>query len=243
MSKSRGNVVNPDDVVLEYGADSLRLYEMFMGPFRDSKTWNTSGIEGVHRFLARTWRLVIGLPQSDGSFKDGTLVTDDEPTLEQLRTLHKCIAKVTEEIESTRFNTGISGMMEFVNAAYKWNNQPRGIIEPFVLLLSPYAPHMAEELWSRLGHPNSLAYESFPKANPDYLKNTTIVLPVQINGKTRGTIEVEEGCSEDDAFVLASQDDKLRKYLDGQSIKKRIYVPGKILNVILDRTNVKVTTK
>ncbi|KAG7615156.1 Methionyl/Valyl/Leucyl/Isoleucyl-tRNA synthetase anticodon-binding [Arabidopsis thaliana x Arabidopsis arenosa] len=243
MSKSRGNVVNPDDVVLEYGADSLRLYEMFMGPFRDSKTWNTSGIEGVHRFLARTWRLVIGLSQSDGSFKDGTLVTDDEPTLEQLRTLHKCIAKVTEEIESTRFNTGISGMMEFVNAAYKWNNQPRGIIEPFVLLLSPYAPHMAEELWSRLGHPNSLAYESFPKANPDYLKNTTIVLPVQINGKTRGTIEVEEGCSEDDAFVLASQDDKLRKYLDGQSIKKRIYVPGKILNVILDRTNVKVTTK
>ncbi|KAG7552949.1 Leucine-tRNA ligase [Arabidopsis thaliana x Arabidopsis arenosa] len=243
MSKSRGNVVNPDDVVLEYGADSLRLYEMFMGPFRDSKTWNTSGIEGVHRFLARTWRLVIGLPQSDGSFKDGTIVTDDEPTLEQLRTLHKCIAKVTEEIESTRFNTGISGMMEFVNAAYKWNNQPRRIIEPFVLLLSPYAPHMAEELWSRLGHPNSLAYESFPKANPDYLKNTTIVLPVQINGKTRGTIEVEEKCSEDDAFVLASQDEKLRKYLDGQSIKKRIYVPGKILNVILDRTNVKVATK
>nr|VDC91623.1 unnamed protein product [Brassica oleracea] len=243
MSKSRGNVVNPDDVVSEYGADSLRLYEMFMGPFRDSKTWNTSGIEGVHRFLARTWRLVIGSPLSDGSFKDGTVVTDDEPTLEQLRSLHKCIAKVTEEIESTRFNTGISGMMEFVNAAYKWNNQPRGIIEPFVLLLSPYAPHMAEELWSRLGHSSSLAYESFPKANPDYLKDTTIVLPVQINGKTRGTIEVEEGCSEDDAFALASQDKKLEKYLDGQSIKKRIYVPGKILNVILDKTNVKVTTK
>lgn len=243
MSKSRGNVVNPDDVVSEYGADSLRLYEMFMGPFRDSKTWNTSGIEGVHRFLARTWRLVIGSPLSDGSFKDGTVVTDDEPTLEQLRSLHKCIAKVTEEIESTRFNTGISGMMEFVNAAYKWNNQPTGIIEPFVLLLSPYAPHMAEELWSRLGHSSSLAYESFPKANPDYLKDTTIVLPVQINGKTRGTIEVEEGCSEDDAFALASQDKKLEKYLDGQSIKKRIYVPGKILNVILDKTNVKVTTK
>ncbi|KAF3544942.1 hypothetical protein DY000_02003195 [Brassica cretica] len=243
MSKSRGNVVNPDDVVLEYGADSLRLYEMFMGPFRDSKTWNTSGIEGVHRFLARTWRLVIGSPLSNGSFKDGTVVTDDEPTLEQLRSLHKCIAKVTEEIESTRFNTGISGMMEFVNAAYKWSNQPRGIIEPFVLLLSPYAPHMAEELWSRLGHSSSLAYENFPKANPGYLKDTTIVLPVQINGKTRGTVEVEEGCSEDDAFALASQDKKLEKYLDGQSIKKRIYVPGKILNVILDKTNVKVTTK
>ncbi|KAF8087470.1 hypothetical protein N665_0584s0004 [Sinapis alba] len=215
MSKSRGNVVNPDDVVLEYGADSLRLYEMFMGPFRDSKTWNTSGIEGVHRFLARTWRLVIGSPQSDGSFKDGTVVTDDEPTLEQLRSLHKCIAKVTEEIESTRFNTGISGMMEFVNAAYKWNNQPRGIIEPFVLLLSGIRG----------------VYRLLEtSANP-------------INGKTRGTIEVEEGCSEDEAFALASQDKKLEKYLDGQLIKKRIYVPGKILNVILDRTNVKVTTK
>ncbi|XP_010529456.1 PREDICTED: leucine--tRNA ligase, chloroplastic/mitochondrial [Tarenaya hassleriana] len=243
MSKSRGNVVNPDDVVLEYGADSLRLYEMFMGPFRDSKTWSTSGIEGVHRFLARTWRLIVGLPSSDGSFKDGTVVTDEEPTLEQLRSLHKCIAKVTEEIEGTRFNTGISAMMEFVNAAFKWNSQPRAIIEPYVLLLSPYAPHMAEELWSRLGHHSSLAYEPFPEANPIYVKDTTIVLPVQINGKTRGTIEIEEGCSEEDAFVLASSDQKLSKYLDGQSIKKRIYVPGKILNVILNQKNVKVATK
>lgn len=243
MSKSRGNVVNPDDVVLEYGADSLRLYEMFMGPFRDSKTWNTSGIEGVHRFLARTWRLIVGLPLTDGTFKDGTVVTNDDPTMEQLRALHKCIAKVTEEIEGTRFNTGISAMMEFLNAAYKWAKHPRSIIEPFVLLLSPYAPHMAEEIWSRLGHSNSLAYEPFPQANPTYLKDSTIVLPVQINGKMRGTIQIEEGCTEEDAFILASQDEKLSKYLDGQSVKKRIYVPGKILNVILDRKNVKVGLK
>ncbi|KAJ7946327.1 Leucine--tRNA ligase [Quillaja saponaria] len=204
MSKSRGNVVNPDDVVSEYGADSLRLYEMFMGPFRDSKTWNTSGIE------------------------------------EQLRSLHKCIAKVTEEIEGTRFNTGISAMMEFINAAYKWDKHPRSIIETFILLLSPYAPHVSEELWSRLGYSKSLAFEPFPKANPAYLKDSTIVLPVQINGKTRGTIQVEDICTEEDAFSLALKDEKVSKYLDGKSIKKRIYVPGKILNVILDRQNIKV---
>lgn len=239
MSKSRGNVVNPDDVVTEYGADSLRLYEMFMGPFRDSKTWNTSGIEGVHRFLGRTWRLIVGSSLPNGTFKGGTLVTDEEPTLQQLRALHNCIAKVTEEIEGTRFNTGISAMMEFINAAYKWDKHPRKIIEPFILLLSPYAPHMSEELWFRLGHSISLAYESFPKANPDYLKDSTIVLPIQINGKTRGTIQVEEGCSEEEAFKLAFLDEKLSKFLDGKSIKKRIYVPGKILNVILDRQNIK----
>ncbi|KAA8515538.1 hypothetical protein F0562_018851 [Nyssa sinensis] len=240
MSKSRGNVVNPDDVVSEYGADSLRLYEMFMGPLRDSKTWNTSGIEGVHRFLGRAWRLIVGSPLPNGTFRDGTVAIDDKPSLEQLRCLHKCINKVAEEIEGTRFNTGISAMMEFVNAAYKWDKLPRSIIEAFVLLLSPYAPHMAEELWLRLGHSDSLAYEAFPKANPTYLKESTVVLPVQINGKTRGTIQVEETCTEEDAFKLASLDQKLSKYLDGKTIKKRIFVPGKILNIILDPQNVKV---
>lgn len=239
MSKSRGNVINPDDVVSEYGADSLRLYEMFMGPFRDSKVWNTGGIEGVHRFLGRTWRLIVGQPSSNGEFRDGTVTTNDEPTMEQLRSLHKCIDKVTEEIEGTRFNTGISAMMEFINAAYKWDKHPRVIIEAFVLLLAPYAPHMAEELWFRLGHTKSLAYEPFPQANPSYLKDSSIVLPVQINGKTRGTVQVEEACTEEDAFRLASLDEKLSKYLDGKTIKKRIFVPGKILNVILGPQNVK----
>ncbi|CAI9086826.1 OLC1v1020743C1 [Oldenlandia corymbosa var. corymbosa] len=240
MSKSRGNVVNPDDVVLEFGADSLRLYEMFMGPLRDSKPWNTSGIEGVHRFLARAWRLIVGSPLPNGDFKEGTVAIDEEPSAEQLRALHKCIDKVTLEIEATRFNTGISAMMEFINAAYKWEILPRSTAEAFVLLLSPYAPHMAEELWSRLGHSNSLAYEPFPKANPEYLKESTVTLPVQINGKTRGTIQVDKQCSEDEAFRLACTDSKLSKFLDGQRIKKRIYVPGKILNVILDLQKVKV---
>ncbi|KAI3456516.1 hypothetical protein Pfo_013179 [Paulownia fortunei] len=240
MSKSRGNVINPDDVVSQYGADSLRLYEMFMGPFRDSKTWSTSGIDGVHRFLARVWRLIVGSPSVDGKFKVGTVDLDGEPSMEQLRCLHRCINKVTEEIEGTRFNTGISAMMEFTNAAYKWDKLPRLIIEEFVLLLSPYAPHMAEELWSRLGHSNSLAYEPFPKVNPAYLKESTVVLPVQINGKTRGTLQVEKTCTEEDAFKLASLDSKLSKFLAGKTIKKRIFVPGKILNIILDAQSVKV---
>ncbi|KAL6562288.1 hypothetical protein OROGR_003295 [Orobanche gracilis] len=240
MSKSRGNVVNPDDVVLQYGADSLRLYEMFMGPFRDTKTWSTSGIDGVHRFLARVWRLIVGSPTVDGKFKAGTIDLDGDPSIEQLRCLHRCINKVTEEIEGTRFNTGISAMMEFTNAAYKWDKLPRSIVEDFVLLLSPYAPHMAEELWSRLGHSSSLAYEPFPKVNTAYLKEPTVTLPVQINGKTRGTIQVEKACTEEDAFSLASLDSKLSKFLVGKTIKKRIFVPGKILNVILETRNVKV---
>ncbi|KAG6501475.1 hypothetical protein ZIOFF_041356 [Zingiber officinale] len=238
MSKSRGNVINPDDVVSEYGADSLRLYEMFMGPLRDSKTWSTGGIEGVHRFLARIWRLIVGPNLSDGSYSDGSVATDDEPSLDQLRALHRCIAKVTEEIEETRLNTGISAMMEFINAAYKWDDQPKSILEPFVLLLSPFAPHMAEELWFRLGHQESLAYEQFPEAQNEFLKDSSIVLPVQINGKTRGTIIVDESCPEDDAFRLATQDKKLSKYLLGKTIKRKIYVPGRILNVILDQQKV-----
>ncbi|KAL7244249.1 hypothetical protein ACSBR1_016477 [Camellia fascicularis] len=213
MSKSRGNVVKPDDVVFEYGADSLRLYEMFMGPFSSlfisapflHDLSYTGGIEGVHRFLGRVWRLIVGSPLPNGTFRDGTVTIDNEPLLEQLRSLHKCIDKVTEEIEGTRFNTGISAMTEFINAAYKWDKLPRLAIEPFVLLLSPY-----EELWFRLGHSNSLAYEPFLK----------------INGKTRGTIQVEETCTKDDAFKLASIDQKLSKYLDGRNVRKRIYVPN-----------------
>ncbi|KAG0503375.1 hypothetical protein HPP92_003447 [Vanilla planifolia] len=234
MSKSRGNVINPDDVVSEFGADSLRLYEMFIGPLRDSKSWSTGGIEGVHRFLARIWRLIVGSPLPDGSYKDGTIVTDDEPMLYQLQSLHRCIAKVSEEIEETRFNTGISAMMEFINAAYKWDRHPRAVIEPFVLLLSPYAPHMAEEIWFRLGHSRSLAYEQFPEVRSEYLRDSRVVLPVQINGKTRATIMIDEDCSEEEAFRLASLDEKLSRYLLGKTVKKRIYVPRRILNIILE---------
>eukprot|EP00899_Mesostigma_viride_P008088 jgi/Mesvir1/17280/Mv07687-RA.3 len=164
MSKSRGNVINPDDVVARYGADSLRLYEMFMGPLREVKMWSMQGVEGVFRFLGRAWRLVTVTPGGDASSEaaSGCAVTEGPATAEQRRVIHKMIEKVTEEIDNMRFNTAISALMEFVNAATKWEDRPREALEPFVLCLSPMAPHLAEELWSRLGHTNTLAYIPWP---------------------------------------------------------------------------------
>ncbi|BBN06620.1 leucyl-tRNA synthetase [Marchantia polymorpha subsp. ruderalis] len=233
MSKSRGNVINPDDVVTDFGADSLRLYEMFMGPLRDTKVWSTNGVEGVYRFLGRAWRFLVGIPPAEGPYPEGSLVTDGEPSLEQLKILHRCIYRVTDDIEGMRFNTAIAGMMEFLNAASKWRDRPRAIVEPFVLLLSPFAPHIAEELWCRLGHSKSLAYESWPEAKDEYLKEDVHVLPVQMNGKLRGTIEVPAGADEETAFAAAIKSGNFDKFLEGKEIKKKIYVPGRILNLII----------
>eukprot|EP00878_Enallax_costatus_P022863 GHUV01024296.1.p1 GENE.GHUV01024296.1~~GHUV01024296.1.p1 ORF type:complete len:684 (+),score=223.68 GHUV01024296.1:356-2407(+) len=221
MSKSRGNVVNPDDVVTEFGGDSLRLYEMFMGPLRDTKVWSTRGVEGVHRFLARVYR----------AFESG--VTDVEPSREQLRLLHATIKRVTVETEELRFNTAIAAMMEFINGVYKWDNRPRAALEPFVLLLSPYAPHLAEELWSRLGHPQTLAYEPWPECDELLLVVDTINLPVQVNGKMRGTVEVSVSADQPAAVEAAMGLNSVKKFTDGKEIKKVIYVPGKILNLIV----------
>lgn len=220
MSKSRGNVINPDDVVSQYGADSLRLYEMFMGPLRETKVWSTSGVEGVYRFLGRVWRLFQQV--------DAVPATKD-----QLRDLHACIKKVTVETEEMRFNTGISAMMEFVNAAQKWDNRPRECLEAFALLLSPYAPHMAEELWSRLGHSETLAYEGWPVWDEALLVRDTVQLAVQVNGKMRGTVEVAVAAGQDDA--MAAAEEIIAKYSDGKAPKKVIFVPGKILNVVLGK--------
>lgn len=235
MSKSRGNVINPDDIVTEYGADSLRLYEMFMGPLRDTKVWSTNGVEGVHRFLARAWRLLVGQPSLQGTFAKGSVVTDDEPTREQCRALHQCIQKVTEEIEGMRFNTAIAAMMEFINTANKWNNRPKGILETFVLLLSPLAPHLAEELWQRIGHPQTLAYEPWPKVNDDYLKESEVTMAVQVNGKTRGTIQVPPVADEVAALKAALENQALSRHIDEKKIVKKIFVQGKILNLIISK--------
>lgn len=233
MSKSRGNVINPDDIVSEYGADSLRLYEMFMGPLRDVKIWSTNGVEGVHRFLGRAWRLVVGSALPGGGYPEHTLATDGAPSKEQLRALHQCISKVTEEIDNMRFNTAIAAMMEFINVANKWTDRPKEVLEPFVLLLSPLAPHIAEELWCRLGHSQSLAYERWPEANPEYLREDTMTLPVQFNGKTRGTIQVPVGIDQAAALAAVTEDGNFTKFLEGKEIKKTIYVPGRILNLIV----------
>lgn len=232
MSKSRGNVINPDDVVNRYGADSLRLYEMFMGPLEQVKPWSTKGVEGVNRFLNRAWRLFFGEDLEENVFN----LSDDEPSKEQLKTLHEAIKKVSEDIGGLRFNTAISALMIFVNEANQWEGGvPRSVAEPFVKLLSPFAPHIAEEIWSRFGHEESLAYESWPELVEEYLKSDTIDMPVQVNGKVRANITVPAEKSKDKDFVLglAKQQENVERYLDDTTIVKEIFVPGRIVNLVV----------
>ena len=173
MSKSRGNVINPDDIVKEYGADALRLYEMFMGPLTQVKPWSMKGVEGVARFLNRVYRLVVDEETRALSAK----LSDAEPTREQLRALHVAIKKVTGDIEKMEYNTAISAMMIFVNEAQTWDALPRTIVEPFLLILSPFAPHLAEELWNRLGNEDTLAYEPWPVWKEEFLQEKPLKFP------------------------------------------------------------------
>jgi leucyl-tRNA synthetase len=227
MSKSRGNVVNPDDVVARYGADSFRLYEMFMGPLEQVKPWSTNGVDGTWRFLNRVWRLFA---QSDTN----TAATESSATDTQLRALHQTIAKVTDDIEAMRFNTAIAALMEFTNTVNKWDSIPRTIAEPFVLLLAPLAPHIAEELWSILGHSNSLAYEHWPQADEKFLVNETMTIAVQVNGKVRGQIEVAADAAEVAVIAAAKRDENVARHLDGKAIAREIYVPGRIVNLVVE---------
>jgi len=231
MSKSRGNVVNPDDIVTHYGADAFRLYEMFMGPLEQVKPWNTRGVEGTHRFLNRAWRLVAGASADDGA---GTPpLADVELTREQARVLHQTIAKVTEDIEALRFNTAISALMEFTNAAYKWDGVPRAAAEAFVLLLAPLAPHLSEELWQRLGHTESLAYHAWPVADAAFLKADVLEIAVQVNGKVRGKIQVPAEAAEPEVIEIAKADPNVGRHLAGQTVKRAIYVRGRIVNFVV----------
>lgn len=236
MSKSRGNVVNPDDVVYRYGADSLRLYEMFMGPLRETKVWNSKGVEGVHRFLARVYRLIMFggasiSPEDEPSF-NMRHIHDDEPSSEQLKLLHATIKKVSEETEEMRFNTAIAAMMEFVNAAYKWESYPRSVLQDFILLLAPYAPHLAEEMWQSMGASDTLAYEPWPIFNESLLVESSVNLPVQVNGKVRGKIQVPKGCTQEEAMTMAISISSVSKQIEGKDIKKVIFVQDKILNIV-----------
>ena len=230
MSKSRGNVVNPDDIVATYGADSLRLYEMFMGPLEQVKPWSTRSVEGVHRFLARAYRLMV-----DG--ESGALaarIADEEATPEQLRALHATIKKVTEDIEGLRFNTAISAMMEFVNAATKWEHVPTPVAESFVLLLAPFAPHVAEELWQILGHGESLTYAPWPEHDESLLVSDTKEIAVQVNGKVRGTATVAADASKEAVLEAAKAIENVQRHLEGKTIRKEIVVPGRLVNLVVD---------
>ncbi len=231
MSKSRGNSVNPDEVVAEYGADALRLYEMFMGPLPDSKPWSMEGVNGVYNFLGRVWRLVLEWT-ADEIVLDPK-VTDAEPTPEQLRVLHATIKAVTDDIDRLSFNTAIARMMEFVNFFNKEETRPRACIEPFVLLLSPFAPHMGEELWRALGHADTLAYEPWPVYDEAHLKLDTVELPVQVGGKVRAKITVPAGADNAAVLAAAKAEPRIAELINGKKLVKELVVPGRLVNLVV----------
>jgi leucyl-tRNA synthetase len=226
MSKSVGNVVNPDEMIDRFGADALRLYEMFMGPLEAMKPWNTRGVEGISRFLDRVWRLVV---DDEGR----AAVSDDAPEADPLRVLHQTIQKVTEDLEGLRFNTAIAQMMVFTNELTPLARKPRALIEPFVKVLAPFAPHLAEELWERLGHRESLAYEPWPAFDPALIRTDTVTVAVQVNGKLRATLELARGTDQATAQQTALADERVRRHFDGKSLRKAIYVQDKLLNLVL----------
>ena len=226
MSKSRGNVVNPDEIMDQFGADAVRLYEMFMGPLEAMKPWSTRGVEGITRFLERVWRLMVT--------EDGTLspaVVSTAPGLEHQRVLHQTIKKVTEDIEELRFNTAISQMMVFTNDMTKAEQRPREVLEPFVLLLSPFAPHLAEELWGILGHAPSVSQQPWPVFDPALTVSDRLTIPVQINGKLRGKIEVAVDAARD--AVEREARSTVAEWLQGKESKKVIYVEKKLINFVV----------
>ena len=231
MSKSRGNVVNPDDIVRDYGADALRLYEMFMGPLEATKPWQMAGVEGVSRFLARVWRTMAD-EQAD-AVRLNPAVQEAEPTEAQERLLHRTIKAVTDDIARLSFNTAISRMMEFTNAFSGDSVRPRRICEPFVLILAPFAPHLAEELWELLGHGDSLAYAPWPAFDEAKISEATIEIPVQVNGKLRAKVRV---AADADAAVLeatARGDAAISGHLQGKQVVKVIAVPGRMVNFVV----------
>jgi leucyl-tRNA synthetase len=256
MSKSRGNVINPDDILVEHGADAFRLYEMFMGPLQDSKPWSTKGVEGVYRFLGRVWRLFVD-EQSETEFEQAETTADankrgdllnliklhasikDSPaTQAQLKTLHAAIKKVTEDLDGMRFNTAISAMMVFVNEAMTWETRPVSVLREFLMLLQPFAPHLAEELWdkfhSALRIPNSaLSYAPWPRFDPVLLVENEIEIPVQVNGKLRDVIKVPITATNAELEALALKNEKVQSFIAGKTVKKVIVVPKKLVNIVV----------
>ncbi len=225
MSKSMFNVVNPDDIVDHYGADTLRLYEMFLGPVEASKPWDTNGIDGVNRFLKRLWALF---------YKGDTMqLIDEKPSAEALKSLHKLIKKVSGDIESFSYNTSVAAFMICVNELTSMKCRAREIYEPLVVLLAPFAPHIAEELWHVLGHDTTVCDAQWPTWNEDYLKESTVKYTVLFNGKPRYNIEVPAGTAQDEVQRIALSDEGAARWLDGKQPKKVIVVPNKIVNVVV----------
>ncbi|MCH2179051.1 MAG: leucine--tRNA ligase [Mariniblastus sp.] len=231
MSKARGNVVNPDEVVADYGADALRLYEMFMGPLEQSKPWSMAGVSGVRNFLDRVWRMVINEREDELALNPA--ITESEPTEEQLRVLHKTIKAVTLDIDSLSFNTAIARMMEFVNFFTKEKQRPRAAMEPFLLVLAPFAPHLSEELWQHLGNSNTLAYEAWPTYDDSLIAEQVVEIPVQLKGKIRARISVARGLSLAELEKEARDHERVRELLEGKQVHKVIVVPDRLVNFVV----------
>lgn len=225
MSKSMFNVVNPDDVVDRYGADTLRLYEMFLGPIEASKPWDTNGIDGVYRFLRKFWGLFYN--------NDVLTVSDAVPDEKELRSVNKLIKKVTEDIENLSYNTSVSAFMICANELYTLKCNKRQILEPFIIVLAPFAPHIAEELYHQLGRDTTVCDAAWPKFEEKYLKEDSVKYPVSFNGKVKFTMEMPAGASNEEVSKAAQQNEQSQKFLDGKTIKKVIVVPGKIVNIVL----------
>ena len=219
------NVVNPDDIVEKYGADTLRLYEMFLGPLEQSKPWDTNGIDGVHRFLKRLWGLF---------FKDDTLnISNEVPSAEELKILHKTIKKIGSDIETFSYNTSVSAFMICVNELYTLKCKKKTILEPLTIILAPFAPHIAEEMYHLLGNTGTVCDAQWPQFNEEYLKESSVNYPVSFNGKVRFTLQLPADMSREEVERTALANEQTQKYLEEKSPKKVIVVPGKIVNIVV----------
>jgi leucyl-tRNA synthetase len=226
MSKSMFNVVNPDDIIETYGADTLRMYEMFLGPLEQAKPWDTSGIDGVHKFLKKTWNLF---------YNNGELnISDEKATKEELKILHKTIKKIQEDIENFSFNTSISAFMICVNELTSLKTNKREVLEPLLIILSPFAPHITEELWQNaLGNKTSILLANFPKFIPEYLVEDNHKYPVQFNGKTRYMLDLPVNMNNQDIEKAVLENENSVKYLEGKTVRKVIVVPKRIINIVV----------
>ncbi|MEK7481132.1 MAG: class I tRNA ligase family protein [Patescibacteria group bacterium] len=235
MSKSKGNVVNPDEIVAEYGADTFRMYEMFMGPFDQAAEWDTKGLVGVHRFLQKVWAIGLSLRASKKTKQSHKTVISSErsESRDLIRSLHQTIRTVTDDIESMHFNTAVSALMELANEMQKAGGVLKKQFKPFVQLLSPFAPHIAEELWTALGEKGSITHSVWPAYNPELAREEEIELVLQVNGKVRDTVTVSVGISDKEAEAKALASEKIQKWLSGKKPKKVIVVSGKLVNVVL----------
>ncbi|GAE95485.1 leucyl-tRNA synthetase [Gracilibacillus boraciitolerans JCM 21714] len=227
MSKSKGNVVNPDEIVESHGADTLRLYEMFMGPLDASIAWSTNGLDGARRFLDRVWRLIV---TDNNDIEEKITQNDRADDLEKV--YHETVKVVTHNFEDLRFNTGISQMMVFVNEAYKAKEIPKNYVEGFVKLLSPVAPHVTEELWKLLGHEETLAFAPWPQYDESKLVQNEVEIVIQIMGKVRAKLMIDKNASKEETEQKAMELETIKERIEGKTIRKIIVVPGKLVNIV-----------